>query len=77
LKDSLLKIDSKLCENITCSEQKYKYIKKTGKCPTDSSLIQLDENEEKCCNVKYTCKCNKCDSKDKMIEWCKLAGILD
>jgi len=75
LKDSLLKIDSKMCENISCSDDKYKYFKKLIKCPDDSSIIQLDEVEEKCCSVKYTCECNRCDSKIKMIEWCKLAGI--
>jgi hypothetical protein len=70
-------MDTNMCQNISCSDEKYKYFKKAVKCPDDSSIVELDELEEKCCNTKYTCKCKACDSKTKMIEWCKLAGTLN
>ena len=66
--------NDKSCENINCSNEKYKYFKLTDKCPDDSSPVQLDQVEQKCCKVKHTCACNVCESKAKMVEWCKLAG---
>ena len=66
------------CAGLNCSIEKYSYSSQANdeslKCPDDSSVAQLDENEAKCCNVKNTCACNKCEPKEKMIEWCKLAG---
>ena len=73
--DLPLKRHSDICQNFTCSSERYKYLRNADKCPEDSTMIQLDGVEEKCCQVKYSCECNVCDAKSKMVEWCKLAGV--
>jgi hypothetical protein len=67
--------EKEICKFINCFQEKYTYFSQNSKCPEDSSPVSADNIEKECCNLRYTCVCNKCpQSSEEAFNQCKLNG---